>query len=615
METLEKSATPETNEALFTKKPNILVDCLRISGFRGIKNLEITFSPMTVLIGPNNSGKTTVLRALGLALGDYARYVTEEDFFIGADDTGAESKAEEIVVDVRIVPLGDNGQRTNAFDTSWQAEFGDKIKAEADGKQYVAVRTKVSPNVIKGGFQAERHTMEKWPDFPSWLTGVGKLTKMSSRFEGIPFFLIEAQRDIHSELRDKTSFVGKVLSSVEYDKAVIDNLEKAIDDINKEAVDKSTELKRLKGHLTQLNQTFQGAGSAEITPFPKKIRDLSKNFSVHFGETTKNTFAMEYHGMGTRSWASMLTVRAFMDTLRAKHEEEVQPFFPIMAAEEPEAHLHPNAQKTLHHQLSQTTAQVIVSTHSPYFVAMSDFTHVRSMRKTPAGVLASRLKYPVSDSEKKILTREVLARRGEILFSRALILCEGMTEEQVIPAMFEMFSDGRALFDLGISCISVGGQNYAPFIKLACSFGIPTFIVSDNDGTTQTTLTSQITNLRTEINHPLGPDVFGISYCGNANDFEAELLRTLQMRDEINEAFVLYETDATTNQQYITAKSAEITALTDTDILSRMRNAKTSYSGFLADVIRQNPNNKQKDGLITKAVLDAFTAIKGWIPT
>lgn len=28
----------------------ILVDCLRIFGFRGIQNFEITFAPMTVLI-------------------------------------------------------------------------------------------------------------------------------------------------------------------------------------------------------------------------------------------------------------------------------------------------------------------------------------------------------------------------------------------------------------------------------------------------------------------------------------------------------------------------------------------------------------------------------------
>lgn len=595
---------------MVTTGKNILVDALRIAGFRGIQNLEITFAPMTVLIGVNNSGKTTVLKALGLAFGDYGRYITDEDFFIDNN----EKKATEIVVDARIVPATLDGTRANVFDTDWTTEFGDKIKAEANGDQYLAVRTRVLPNEIKGGFQIEKATIEKWPDNAAWLTEKIKLTKLTSKFEGMPFFSIEAQRDIHQELRDKSSFVGKVLAGVDYDEKEIAALEKMIEGINKEAVDKSKELQRLKDHLAQLNQTFQGTGNAEITPFPKKIRDLSKNFSVHFGETEKNTFAMEYHGMGTRSWASMLTVRAFVDTMRAKHEEEVRPFYPILAAEEPEAHLHPNAQKTLYHQLHGANAQVIVSTHSPYFTAMSDITHVRSLKKTPQGIISTKLEYPISANDKKILAREILARRGEILFSRALILCEGMTEEQILPAMFEIFSGGHSLFSLGISCISVGGKNYAPFVKLACSLGIPTFIVSDNDGSTKTEIDNQIKNLKTEISHPLGTDVFGLSYCANPNDFEAELLNVLKIRDEINEALVLYETNATENAQYRTAKETEIKGLSDADVLERMRNAKTSYSGFLSDIIRQNAGNKKPEQLIVKAVLDAFTAIKGWIP-
>lgn len=212
----------------------ILIDELRISGFRGIQNLEITFTPMTVLIGVNNSGKTTVLKALGLALGDYGRYITDEDFFIGDD----EKKATEIIVDVRIVPATPDGQRTNVFDTNWQTEFGDKIKAEANGDQYVALRTQVSPNEIKGGFQINRATMEKWPNTTAWLTEKIKLTKLVSKFESLPFFSIEAQRDIHQELRDKSSFVGKVLSGVKYDENDIASLENMIEGINKEAVDK-----------------------------------------------------------------------------------------------------------------------------------------------------------------------------------------------------------------------------------------------------------------------------------------------------------------------------------------------------------------------------------------
>lgn len=84
-----------------------------------------------------------------MALGDYGRYVTEEDFYIGTDGQGNETKANEILVDVRIASVLDSGQ----FNDAWQAEFGDKIKSEASGKQYVAIRTKVSPNIVKGGFQ------------------------------------------------------------------------------------------------------------------------------------------------------------------------------------------------------------------------------------------------------------------------------------------------------------------------------------------------------------------------------------------------------------------------------------------------------------------------------
>ena len=595
----------------------ILVDTLRISGFRGIQNLEITFAPMTVLIGPNNSGKTTVLKALGLALGDYGRYVTEEDFYIRIDDQGNESKATEIVVDARIVSLGADEQRTNVFEENWQAELGGTIQAEANGKQYVAIRTKCFPNMLKGGFEVERYTMERWPDSSSWLTGAVKLTKMHRRLEALPFFSIEAQRDIHSELKDKSSFVGKVLSGVNYDKRVIEGLEKMIEDVNKEAVEKSKELQRLKDNLTQLNHTFQGAGSAEITPFPKKVRDFSKNFSVHFGEISQNTFTMEYHGMGTRSWASILTVKAFMDARREKYEEEVKLFFPIVATEEPEAHLHPNAQKTLYRQLSEMNAQVIVSTHSPYFTAMSDITHVRSLKNTSQGIVVAKLDCLISDKEKKILAREVLARRGEILFSRALILCEGMTEEQVIPAMFEVFSNGQSLFNLGISCISVGGRNYTPFVKLACSFGIPIFIIGDNDSknniSSKTKVETQIKELR-EAGFSLDANNFGVSYCGDTNDFENEIVKVLKIITEINDALVLCATSSIEkNLQHEASKKSEISALSEDDRLKRMKDFKTCYSGFLADIIRQNPNKKPRNDLIIQAALDAFNTIKNWI--
>jgi putative ATP-dependent endonuclease of the OLD family len=66
----------------------ILIDSVRISGFRGIHNAEIFLSPLTVLIGQNNAGKTSILKAMQLALGDYGYNLRDEDLHIGKDDVG-----------------------------------------------------------------------------------------------------------------------------------------------------------------------------------------------------------------------------------------------------------------------------------------------------------------------------------------------------------------------------------------------------------------------------------------------------------------------------------------------------------------------------------------------
>lgn len=293
---------------------SIQIDVARISGFRGISDMEITLSRITVLFGQNNAGKTSIIKALQLALGDYSRYLSDEDFHIGDD----ERRQDNITIDLRFVAL-ESGNRTTEFSQDWQREFGDSIQQQANGKQFMAIRTIAKPDRVKGGYTIERFNLDTWPEPESWQDVRIKNThKLRKRFESIPFISIDAQRDIHNELKEKSSFVGRVLSSVEYDKVDADKLEVMVAEINKEAINKSESLKLLKVHLDSLNQSFNSSGQAELTPFPKNIRDLSKRFSLHFGESDTSSFSMEYHGMGTRSWASMLTVKAFIELMKKK---------------------------------------------------------------------------------------------------------------------------------------------------------------------------------------------------------------------------------------------------------------------------------------------------------
>src|SRR3979409_2056913 len=55
---------------------------LTIKGFRGIQSADIVLGRHAVLVGPNNSGKTTIIEALALVFGRdrLVRHLTEHDF-------------------------------------------------------------------------------------------------------------------------------------------------------------------------------------------------------------------------------------------------------------------------------------------------------------------------------------------------------------------------------------------------------------------------------------------------------------------------------------------------------------------------------------------------------
>ena len=72
-------------------------------------------------------------------------------------------------------------------------------------------------------------------------------------------------------------------------------------------------------------------------------------------------------------------------------QEEHNSVHTFLALEEPEAHLHPHAQRALYGQVQAMPAQIVVSTHSPYFASQAGLEQLRLFRKCLSRISLNQL--------------------------------------------------------------------------------------------------------------------------------------------------------------------------------------------------------------------------------
>ena len=477
----------------------------------------------TVLSGMNNVGKTSILKALQLALG--SRYIiTLEDFNI--HDSIRTSK---IIVDVRIVPVDDDGNREVNFNDDWEIYFGsDNLQLDHDGNAMLCLRTTISVNQTDSSFVFEQKALTAW-DEPAGNWRDIATTDYKLKKDNIPFFYIEPQRDIIDDLKSKSSYLGKMLSHIaeEYDEADLEDLEKRIKELNEATINNSATLRDIQTMLGEVESALDRHDSqVTITPFAKKMRDLNKNMSIQYGDA-HDSFPMDYHGMGTRSWSSIMTFKAFL-----KHNTDViensdadsKIYYPVIAFEEPEAHLHSNAQKQLYAQIADMKGQKIIATHSPYIAASANLSEINVIYKNDNQVKCGNLESNNLDAEEqRKLKQKVINTYGEMFFSKAIVLFEGETEDQALPIFAEKYF-GKPAFTYGINFISVGGAGqYFPFIYFCLKYNIPWYIFSDGENDTKTKVEKAIQKALNDNTKTLAacPNVFVIA---NDADFEGMLL-------------------------------------------------------------------------------------------
>jgi len=565
---------------------SILIKTVRVAGFRGLGNLEVMLEQTTILTGMNNTGKTSFLKALQLALGN-RQFVSQDDFFIQG-----RSVSEKIIIDLLIVPVDGDGKRFENFSEDWEILFTtDRIRNDIDGKAFVPLRTIITFDAIKNSYKTQQFILQEWPEFKQddidWF-GVDNSKKTSFHFDEVPFFYMEAQRDILEDTNLRSSYLGKMLSKIEYSKEDIKEIEEQIELLNEKAVSSNDILSNIKTTLKELDTAMDTRSEGiEITPFTKKIRDLNKGLTIYYTDR-HDSFSMEYHGMGTRSWSSLLTLKSFV-ALRLKNaEKEKSVFFPVLTIEEPEAHLHPNAQKKLFGQINAISGQKIIATHSPYIAATANLGQIRNFYKEET-VTCGRIEIDNLELEDiRKINRQVINTRGEIFFSKLIVFFEGETEEQALP-IFAQKHFNKTPVEMGLDFVGVGGHgNYLPFLRFAEALNIPWIIFSDAENTPDKNIKSSVQQQFLNCGSPKS-ETDCIVFVDDGNDFEKQLISD-GFGDEIKKAIAFL--DIYTNDKHREAKEqdrlTEIESYDDDKLYDVITGRKAQYGPAIAEQIIQS---------------------------
>ncbi len=482
---------------------------VRIKNFRGIGEAALLLPKHGVLIGDNNTGKTTILEALDLVLGpdrlNRLPPIDEHDFFRGdyllkpaahpveaaeAVEGGgdAELLAEEVAakqprieIEVTVADLteeqkGKFGDYTEFWDGATDTFYDEPNPAGLDA----ASITEALRITFLGWYDADEDDFEGKTYFTRSLTEGDWPEPFSKKHKQVCGFLY--LRSLRTGSRALSLERGSLLDIILRLKEVRPQMwETTLSTLAEVAVASDPKL-GISPVLESINTALKKYVPKEWGVEPHlKVSNLTREHLrkviTAFLATGDGDHAAPFYRQGTGT-INMLVLAMLSQIAHDKQNV-------IFAMEEPETAIPPYAQKRIVHEVRKLASQALFTSHSPYVLEEFAVEETVVLGRDRVGVLGQKPIILPHNVKLKRYRQQFRTRFCEGLLARRVLVAEGATETSAFPVacrrLAELNPDKYASLEaLGVCIVDAGGETDIPgMARLYRDLGKRTFAICD----------------------------------------------------------------------------------------------------------------------------------------